>query len=79
MTFLSAIQPSDLSLVYKETNKPGLKLKDEGSNSDTQGMYFWAHHCFDVLSGGLSGVVVTLSVLLGCSSFGGLEGKVGVI
>jgi len=26
-------------------------------------MYFWAHHCFDVLSGGLLGVVVTLSVL----------------
>ena len=39
---------------------------------DTQGMYFWAHHCFDVLSGGLLGVAVTLSVLLGCSSFGGV-------
>lgn len=26
-------------------------------------MYFWAHHCFDVLSGGFLGVLVTLCVL----------------
>ena len=29
------------------------------------GMYFWAHHCFDVLSGGFLGIMVALCVLLG--------------
>ena len=42
------------------------------------GMYFWAHHCFDVLSGGFLGIMVTLCVLLGAWQLDSTQPVAGV-